>query len=90
MNHPDLTTKCPCGETITVSYGYDELFGEYGYNVCNIECPECGRLSTGGNFKTGEVYPDWITQKNLAVANAEYQSQLFDADQNDFYGRGNW
>lgn len=87
---PNLTTKCPCGETIAVIWGYDDLFDEYCYQICNIKCPKCGRTSTGGNCKTGEVYPDWITPRDLARSNAEYQAQCFDADNNEFYGRGNW
>ena len=85
----DIITTCTCGEKITVTYGYDELFDANGYDICNLVCPKCGFMSTGGNTKTGEIY-DWTSPKELAFANAEFEAQRFDADQNDFYGRGQW
>ena len=77
------TTNCPCGKEIEVPF----VNGEY--DICGIICPECKRHSTGGNTRTGEVY-DWITQKELDIANREYEEQCFDADNNEWYGRGNW
>jgi hypothetical protein len=77
------TIKCPCGNEIEVSF----VNGEY--DICNIICPKCSRHSTGGNMKTGEV-TSWMTQRNLDRANEEYRQMCFDADCNEFYGRGNW
>ncbi|HUS51835.1 MAG TPA: hypothetical protein VMZ91_16825 [Candidatus Paceibacterota bacterium] len=77
------TTNCPCGKEIEVPF----VNGEY--DTCNIICPECKRHSTGGNFRTGEI-TSWMTQKDLNRANEEYQRQLFDADCNEWYGRGEW
>jgi hypothetical protein len=87
--NPTLETVCPCGHVISVKWHFDDLFKQYGYDITNLVCPKCDRQSTGGNTRTGEVY-DWITRKSLNRANAVYQEQLYDADQNDFYGRGNW
>ena len=77
------TTVCKCGETVVVPFENGE------YLVCQVKCPRCKRHSTGGNYKTGEV-DSWITQQDLNRANREYQQRCFEADNNEFYGRGNW
>jgi len=84
---PSKSTQCPCGAMITVPFINNGGAGEY--DICNLECTDCGRVSTGGNFKTG-IVTSWITRKSLNAANAEYQAQCFDADNNEFFGRGNW
>lgn len=42
-----------------------------------VECHKCGRKATGGNYKT-------------AISEAEYERQCFEADMNEWYGRGEW
>ena len=82
---PETTTTCPCGHVLPVPF----VNGEY--EPLGIHCPKCKRHSTWGNTRTGEVYKDgWITAKDSARAEAVYEAQLFDADNNELYGRGNW
>ena len=79
----DKPTTCICGQEIEVPF----VNGEY--DICNLECPNCHRISTGGNFKTG-VVDSWMSRESVNAANRDYQAQLRDADNNEFYGRGNW
>lgn len=88
---PEKTCTCPCGHKMRVPTMLDG--DEWIYAVCNetdeLECPKCHRHATGGNYKTG-IVANWITAKAAAESEAEYQRQMFDADMNEFYGRGNW
>ena len=77
------TTTCPCGTCLTIPVT------DQGYDVCNVECHTCGRLSTGGNTRTGEV-DEWITAKEAARQQSTYEAMQFDVDMNEWYGRGNW
>ena len=78
-----VTTTCPCGTSLPVQ------FTEQGYDVCDVECHACGRLSTGGNGRTGEVN-GWATAREAAQSQASYEALQFDSDMNEWYGRGNW
>jgi hypothetical protein len=78
------TCTCPCGETLVVP-----LLENGEYEVCGIKCPKCKRSSDGGNFITGEVL-GWITARDSAASQAEYERQMFESDNNELYGRGNW
>lgn len=89
MSLPPKSCKCPCGNEIKIPESNDYGSGEPGYDVCNIICPKCGRHSSGGNYKTGEV-SGWMTAASVARSNAEYERQLFESDMNEWYGRGNW
>lgn len=87
------TCTCECGQVLDVpvinlNSGIPALDGEQ-YDVCNVRCPKCGRRSTGGNSRTGEVN-GWITAKSAAESEAIYQEQMFESDMNEFYGRGEW
>jgi hypothetical protein len=77
-------TKCPCGQIMEVPLLEDDT-----YDVINLICPKCRRRSMGGNCRSGYV-DSWMTSKNFHAAKAEMQAMQFDADNNDFYGRGNW
>jgi hypothetical protein len=83
------TCICDCGNEITVPFGplpWDE--DSQGFDVCNIECPECGRVSDGGNFITGEV-SGWVTRRQLDSSLREFERQRFSAEMNEWEGRGN-
>lgn len=73
------TVKCPCGSDVIINTE----------EILLTKCEDCGRIAAHGNNLTGEIY-SWMTPHNVASANADYQAQLFDADMNEFYGRGNW
>jgi len=79
-----VATTCPCGASLPVTFTEQE-----GYDVCGVECHNCGRLSTGGNGRTGEV-DGWVTAKEAAQSQASYEAMQFDVDMNEWYGRGNW
>ena len=83
----EKSCNCPCGCSIVVPQ--TDRWGSWEYDICTIECPECGRRSTGGNGRDGTV-DSWMTQRQVAESEAEYQNQMFDADMNEWYGRGNW
>ena len=80
---PKVTTTCPCGTSLPVPFGGQD------YEVCDVKCHDCGRMSTGGNARTGEV-DGWVTAKEAAQCQAAYEAMQFDADMNEWYGRGNW
>lgn len=87
---PAKSTTCPCGQTIQLRVVKPCLHGnEYEYDVCGVICPKCHRHGTGGNYRTGEV-TSWLTAKQIAESEAEYQRQSFEADMNEWYGRGEW
>ncbi len=88
------TTKCPCGQVITVPPATADQISQgfasaHGYDVASIVCPKCNRHVTSGNTHTGEI-SGWMTQKAINRANADYRQQCFESDNNEFYGRGNW
>lgn len=85
----DRTTTCPCGNELVVELRPDGGINGPGYEVCGIECDQCGRTSTGGNFRTG-IVNGWITAAAAAQSQAEYERQCWEADNNEWYGRGNW
>jgi len=77
--------KCPCGATVEVPVA-DRNAG-YNYDIMSAECSECGRIASAGNCRTGQI-SSWMTPKQINRANDEYQAQLFSADMNDMFGRG--
>lgn len=77
------TAKCPCGQIVMIPF----INGEYC--VCEAVCPKCDRHATGGNYITGEI-TSWMTSHAIETSNAEYRRQCFEADNNEFCGRGNW
>jgi len=93
MTLPDKTGTCPCGEIIDIPVMLNphplSSSDKYRYDVCDIECPECGRRSGGGNMGDGTV-DSWMTARQIAESEAEYERQCFDSDMNEFYGRGEW
>lgn len=54
----------------------------------DVECAKCGARSQGGNFMTGEL-SGWMSANAVARSNADYERQMFSAEMNDLYGRGN-
>jgi hypothetical protein len=66
-----------------------EVLHDESYDVCGVECPACGRRSSGGNALTG-VVNGWNTAREIAESQAEYERQMFDCDMNEWYGRGEW
>ena len=76
--------QCPCGEIVPIN-----LDDEGDYDVLNVICPKCHRHGTGGNGRTGKV-TSWMTEEAIERANEEYRYQCWDADNNEWYGRGNW
>jgi|15BtaG_2_1085339.scaffolds.fasta_scaffold00048_24 hypothetical protein len=83
------TTHCPCGAEVDISVITIPPSSLERYHVCGAACEECGRRSGGGNMLTGEV-TEWRTPQQVASAQANYDAQLFDAEQNALHGRGNW
>ena len=84
------TCKCDCGHEMPVPI-IPAMDGSGGteYDVCTIVCPKCRRKANGGNYRHGTV-DSWITPKALAESQREYERQLYEADCNEFYGRGEW
>ena len=83
MAHTHANIKCPCGQQLAVKF-----IGN-SYDIISLNCPSCGRIATAGNTRTGQV-TSWMTPTQVSRANDEYQDQLYSADMNEFYGRGNW
>lgn len=89
-----LNTKratCPCGNVIEIPLlAADDIncLYEDEYDVSNQECTKCGRSTTSGNWKTGEV-TGWITRRDAEASQAEYERQCFSSEMNEWYGRGN-
>ena len=80
------TTQCKCGNVIDLE-PYRTADGRY--ELYHLRCLKCGASCTAFNGDTGEV-TGWISARALQQANADYQRQLFDAECNEWYGRGNW
>ncbi len=78
-----VENTCDCGNVVET-----EKDDKGEYDVCYVECPECGSTAGGGNCRTGKI-SGWITPQQIARSNAEYQRQLFSADMNEWEGRGN-
>jgi hypothetical protein len=86
MTTANANIKCPCGQQLQVPF----IGGAGGeYDIMGVKCPKCGRIAGSGNTRTGQV-TSWMTPAQVNSANADYQEQLFSADMNEFYGRGNW
>lgn len=82
---------CPCGNKITVptvvmvleDESSDDIgFTVQNYDVCNVHCEKCGRLSSGGNAATGEVCY-WNTAREIAQSQAIYEQQMYESDMNE-------
>ena len=86
-NLKSVSCTCECGNVLDVPHVFE--FGEWRYGVCDVFCPKCRRRSTGGNYKSGAV-TSWITERDAAISQAEYERQCFESDMNEWYGRGNW
>ena len=85
-NKAHAHVKCPCGATVEVPVA--DIGAGYNYDIMSAKCSECGRIASAGNSRTGQI-SSWMTPKQVNRANADYQSQLFSADMNDMFGRGN-
>ena len=70
------TTVCPCGEVVEIEW--DAAWGG-GWDVCGVECPKCGRQSTGGNARDATVN-SWMTAREVDRSNAEFEQMEFEAD----------
>jgi len=70
------TTVCPCGEVVEIEW--DTAWGG-GWNVCGVECPKCGRQSTGGNARDATVN-SWMTTREVNQSNAAFEQMEFEAD----------
>ena len=70
------TTVCPCGEVVEIEW--DHEYND-GWNVCGVECPKCGRQSTGGNARdaTGN---SWMTTREVNQSNAAFEQMEFEAE----------
>lgn len=73
-----------CGTSVKIPYDVALRL----YQTMGVECGACGAIAGSSNGKTGEIY-SWMSPAQVAEANAEYQAQMFSADMNEFYGRGN-
>ena len=69
------TAVCPCG--VAVEIEWDEEYDEW--NVCGLECPECGRLSSGGNSRDATVN-SWITRRQREESNAAFERMELDSE----------
>ena len=88
---PAKSCVCPCGERIEipiVKSPYNNTPTGFEYEI-EVECPSCSRVATGGNYLTGEV-TSWMTRQQIDASQMEYERQLFEAENNEFFGRGNW
>ena len=87
-------TNCPCGEVVTIPLLTVEqqklpCYEDWdGYDYHSTECNECGRRACGWNSREGTI-TDWITPADADASEREYERQLFSADMNEMYGRGN-
>jgi hypothetical protein len=70
------TTVCPCGEVVEIEW--DAAWGG-GWDVCGVECPECGRRSCGGNARDATVN-SWMTAREVDRSNAEFERMELDSE----------
>ena len=70
------TTVCPCGEVVEIEW--DHEYND-GWNVCGVECPKCGRQSTGGNTRDATVN-SWMTTREVNQSNAAFEQMEFEAE----------
>ena len=89
MALPKKTADCPCGQTLNVPVIEYEFSGKDEYDVCGVECHECGSRSDGGNGITGEV-SGWMSAKEIDQCEAWSRATQTDIDNNEFFGRGEW
>jgi hypothetical protein len=81
-----ITAICgECGAVcdVPVVPGVYEKF-EYGAPTC-----ECGAKASGMSWKTGEVR-SWTSARELEICRRNMEAMEYDADMNEWYGRGNW
>ena len=80
MEHKTVTTKCPCGNVITIPFGN----GEYGvvYNIF-VKCESCCNVSTAGNCRTGEI-TEWADAETVKSSNNDYNHQKQKVVDNSF------
>jgi hypothetical protein len=69
------TAVCPCGVVVKIEWDheYDE------WNVCGLECQECGRRSTGGNTRDATV-SSWMTTRQVYQSNAAFEQMELDSE----------
>ena len=70
------TTVCPCGEVVEIEW--DHEYND-GWNVCGVECPECGRQSTGGNSRDATVN-SWMTTRQCEESEAAFERMELDSE----------
>ena len=70
------TTVCPCGEVVGIEW--DHEYND-GWNVCGVECPKCGRQSTGGNTRDATVN-SWMTTRQVYQSNAAFEQMELDSE----------
>lgn len=61
------------------------------YQPCDSDipgCRDCGAQVTSWNTVTKEV-TGWLDAATIEASQAEYERQMFSADMNEMYGRGN-
>lgn len=84
MARQKTMNTCPCGAIVAC------VSNEAGeFELYDKRCQACGRHVTGFNGRTG-VVNSWMTAAALSRANRWYQQQLYDAEMNEWYGRGEW
>ena len=70
------TTVCPCGEVVEIEW--DHEYND-GWNVCGVECPKCGRRSSGGNARDATVN-SWMTAREVNQSNAAFEQMELDSE----------
>ena len=70
------TTVCPCGEVVEIEWDHEY---DDGWNVCGVECPKCGRQSTGGNTRDATVN-SWMTTREVNQSNAAFEQMECEAE----------
>jgi hypothetical protein len=70
------TAVCPCGEVVEIEW--DHEYND-GWNVCGVECPKCGRRSSGGNSRDATVN-SWMTTRQVYQSNAAFEQMELDSE----------
>jgi len=70
------TAVCPCGEVVEIEW--DHEYND-GWNVCGVECPKCGRRSSGGNARDATVN-SWMTARQVYQSNAAFEQMELDSE----------